>query len=80
MNYTDEFCLLKDVTVTNSSSKADFETVQVNTEDMLDPDKDDMEDVYIPEIKKRICSTNMLVAMVTVFLKNFNMLDMVIGL
>ena len=50
--HTDELRLLKNVTVTNTSNKADFETVEVDTEDTLEPYKDDKDEDYVPEIKK----------------------------
>ena len=50
--HTDELRLLKNVTVTNTSNEADFETVEVDTEDTLEPDKDDKDEDYVPEIKK----------------------------
>ena len=50
--HTDELHLLKNVTVTNTSNKADFETVKVDTEGTLEPDKDDKDEDYVLEIKK----------------------------
>ena len=49
---TDELRLLKNVTVTNTLNEADFETVEVDTEDTLEPDKNDKDEDYVPEIKK----------------------------
>ena len=50
--HTDELRLLKNVTVTNTSNEVDFETVEVDTEDTLEPDKDDKDEDYVPEIKR----------------------------
>ena len=50
--HTDELRLLKNVSVTNTSNETDFETVEVDTEDTLEPDKDDKDEDYVPEIKK----------------------------
>ena len=50
--HTDELRLLKNVTVTNTSNEADFEIVEVDSEDTLEPYKDDKDEDYVPEIKK----------------------------
>ena len=78
---TDELPLLKDVTVTNTSNEVDFETVE-DTEDTLELGKDDKDEDYVPEIEKGKYDMfrKLLVVIVNISIKNFNMLDMVIGL
>ena len=46
--HTDELRLLKNVIVTNTSN-------EVDTEDTLEPGKDDKDEDYVPEIKKGKC-------------------------
>ena len=50
--HTDELRLLKNATVTNTSNEADFETVEIDTDDTLEPDNDDKDEDYVPEIEK----------------------------
>ena len=38
--------------MTNTSNEADFETVEIDTDDTLEPDKDGKDEDYVPEIKK----------------------------
>ena len=38
--------------MTNTSNKADFETAEVDTENTLEPHKDDKDEDYVLEIKK----------------------------
>ena len=38
--------------MTNTSNKADFKTVEIDSEDMLQPNKYDMDKDYVPQIMK----------------------------